>query len=332
MAAKKISMDRLRGVMNMGREADQSMGEHLHLSVLVDPESAMWLVHAIRDALVPERDAVVDVSALGGTLSVAGIDVGVVISGGSDDLVRNAIRYFAGARQHVIVVAQSSLDVPETNLPAKLGQYVQEAVSSEHGPLLERFANALLDSTEKDVSCAANFSFCRDVATARLVSRCAARNAFMGIADFIPGAGMPLMTMNQVNLSFDIAATHGRGLGIGRVPEVLSVISAGFAYRWASRLLLNVFPGLSLLIRCGLAYGGTLVTGRMLSSHFTETLPSQEPAVTVKAQVSVPDEPEAVDAPESKATRRRSLRRKAAAKEEPFQRSYITIGAGGVVA
>ena len=237
MCAKKISMDQLRGVVNMGREAEENMGEHLHLSVLVDPASADWMVEAVRDALVPERDAVVDVGMLGGPVTVADIDVGIIVSGGSDEVVRTAIRRFAGARQHVIVIAQTSLDVPDTQLPAKLGQYVQEAVSSEHGPLLERFANALLDSTDKDVSCAANFKFCRDVATARLVSRCAARNAFMGVADFIPGAGMPLMTMNQVNLGFDMAATYGKGLSIGRAPEVVVVVLAGFAYRSVARVV-----------------------------------------------------------------------------------------------
>ena len=317
MAAKKLSMDRLRGVVNMGREAEENMGEHLHISVLVDPNAAGWMVRAIRDALVPTRDAIVDVSELGGVPTVAGIDVGIVISGGSEESVRNAVRYFAGARQHVIVVAQSSLDVPETHLPAKLGQYVAEAVSSEHGPLLDRFANALLDATDKDVSCAANFEFCRDVATARLVSRCAARNAFMGVADFIPGAGMPLMTMNQLNLSFDIAATYGHGLSIGRAPEVATVVLAGFAYRWVGRILARVFPALSLLVRAGVAYGGTLVTGRMLSSHFTETIVLPRESVDVVAEVTVPDEPDEEEPADV---------------VETVRRVYYTIGPNGVVA
>ncbi len=318
MAAKKLSMDRLRGVVNMGREAEENMGEQLHLDVLVDPAAASWMVCAIRDALVPTRDAIVDVNELGVPPTAAGIDVGIVISGGSEELVRNAVRYFAGARQHVIVVAQSSLDVPETHLPAKLGQYVAEAVSSEHGPLLDRFANALLDATDKDVSCAANFVFCRDVATARLVSRCAARNAFMGVADFIPGAGMPLMTMNQLNLSFDIAATYGHGLSIGRAPEVATVILAGFAYRWAGRVLARLFPALSLLVRAGVAYGGTLVTGRMLASHFTETIVAPGRVVEVEAEVTVPEEDDDWDAPEPG--------------EEAVRRVYYTIGPDGVVA
>ena len=261
------------------------MGESIHISVYVDPQCPRWLALAVRDALVPERDARVDALPLVERPAVFGTDVGIIVAGHSEDLIRGAIRAFAGARQHVIVLAETSLDIPETHLPAKLGQFVQDVVASEHAPLIEKFANALLDSTEKDVSCAANFAFCREVATARLVSRVAARNALMGVADFIPGAGMPLMTMNQVNLGFDIAATYGHGLSIGRVPEVAVIIAAGLAYRGVARVLSRFLPALGLLIRIGVAYGGTLVTGRMMATHFTASLPSTKPASAIETEV-----------------------------------------------
>ncbi len=321
MAAKRLSMDRIRGVVNMGREAEENMEEHLHLSVLVDEAAPEWMVRTIRDALMPTRDALVDVRLLSGAPAVAGIDVGIVLSGGSDEYVRTAIRCFAGARQHVVVLAQSSLDIPETHLPSKLGQYVSEVVASEPEQLADKFAAALLDSTEKDVSCAANFEFCRQVATARLVSRCAARNAFMGVANFIPGAGMPLMTMNQVNLSFDIAATYGHGLSLGRAPEVISVILAGFAYRWIAHVAMRVAPGLGLLLRTGIAYGGTLVTGRMMSSHFTETLPSAEPPVSVVSRVE-----EIIESCKSNAGDGETQA------EEVPAKMYVTIGGDGNLA
>lgn len=281
--ANKLPMDQIRGVVNMGREAEESMGEGIHLSVLVDPTCPRWLAVAIRDVLVPERDARVEVSPVVPHPKTLGVDVGIIIAGRSESEVRSAIRTFAGARQHVVVVAESSLDIPETHMPAKLGQFVSDVVASEHGPLLERFAVALLDATDKDVSCAANFSFCRTAATAHLVSRCAAHNALMGIADFIPGAGMPLMTMNQINLGFDIAATYGKGLSLGRIPEVAVIIAAGLVYRGAARVLLRAVPALGLVIRAGLAYGGTLITGRMLSTHFMEGLPPADEIADAEA-------------------------------------------------
>ena len=320
MAAKRISMDRIRGVVNMGREAEENMGEKLHLAVYVDGACADWLACAVRDALMPERDALVDVSLINGAVAVEGIDVGIVLSGGSDEAVRTVIRCFAGARQQVVVVAESSLDVPETNLPSKLDQFISEVVASEPAQLCDRLANVLLDATDKDVSLAANFKFCRSVATARLVSRCAARNAFMGIADFIPGAGMPLMTMNEVNLSFDIAATYGHGLSIGRVPEVALVMCAGFAYRWVARIAMRLLPGLSFVLRPGLAYAGTLVTGRMLASHFSDRALPAEPGVTIDATVEPLDEEQPVRGGVDETD------------AQPRERAYITIANGSSVA
>lgn len=281
--AKKIAVDQLRGMVNMGREAEESMEADIHISIHVDPSAPRWLVLAIRDAFMPERDAKVDVNTLDDHPTVAGIDVGIIIAGRSEELIRGAIRSYAGVRQHVIVVAESSLEIPDTHMPAKLGQFVTDVVASEHGPLYDRLSNALLDSTDKDVSCAANFAFCRDVATARLVSRCAAQNALMGVLDFIPGAGMPLMSMNQVNLGFDVAATYGKGLSIARVPEVAVILAAGLVYRGVARTLMRGFPRLGIIIRAGLAYAGTLTTGRMLATHFAE---GQSPApIEVEATV-----------------------------------------------
>lgn len=283
--AKKIPVEKLRGVMNMGREAEESMEESFHLAIYVDNTCSRWLALAIRDAFAPERDARVDVFVLDGRPSVKGVDVGIVVAGRSAALVRGAIQSFAGARQHVIVAAESSLDIPETFMPAKLGQFVSPVVATEHGPMLERLAHALLNSTDKDVSCAANFAFCRDVATARLVSKVAARNAVMGFADFIPGAGMPLMTMNQLNMGFDIAATYGQGLSIARAPEVIIVIAAGLVYRGAARLMMSIAPPLGVIIKMGVAYGGTLVTGRMLSTHFNEGAGPARETLQVEAEV-----------------------------------------------
>ena len=166
-----------------------------------------------------------------------------------------------------------------------------DAVASERGPLRERLSAALLDSTDKDVSCAANFAFCREAATARLVSRVAARNVLMGLADFIPGGGMPLITTNQINMGFDIAASYGHGLTIGRVPEVIFIVAAGFVYRDVAKILTRAIPALGIITRIGIAYGGTLVTGRVLATHFSQELPPapddiQAPSKVVPAVVA----------------------------------------------
>ena len=266
---KNIPVDQVKGVISLGRESEESMDVPIHLSILVDKTAPSWLICTVRDAFVPERDAVVDVSAVSKSPVVFGIDVALVLCGSDEDMVRETVRTFAGTRHHVCMVAETSLDIPQIMLPSKMGQYVKTVVASEHGPLLERLATTILESTEKTVSFAANFAFFRETATARLVSKAAARNALMGVADFIPGAGMPLMTMNELNLAFDIAASHGQGLSPARIPEVIVVIAAGFVYRKFAHGLCRAIPSLSLVWKAGAAYAGTIVTGRVLADHFS---------------------------------------------------------------
>ena len=75
MAKKKIDVERLRGVVNMGREAEESMAESMIISVHVDPACPRWLALAVKAALVPERDAVVNVSSLVSYPTAADVDV-----------------------------------------------------------------------------------------------------------------------------------------------------------------------------------------------------------------------------------------------------------------
>ena len=266
---KNIPVDQLKGVINLGRESEESMDVPIHLAIHGDKTAPSWLVCAVRDAFVPERDAVVDVSEVSKSPAVFGIDVALVLCGSDEEMVRETVRHFAGTRHHVCMVAETALNIPQIMLPSKLGQYVKSVVASEAGPLLERLATTVLESTEKTVSFAANFAFFRETATARLVSKAAARNALMGVADFIPGAGLPLMTMNELNLAFDIAASFGQGLSVARIPEVIFVIAAGFVYRKFSSGLCRAIPSLSLVWHAGTDYAGTILTGRMLADHFS---------------------------------------------------------------
>ena len=90
--AKRIPVDQLRGVVNMGRVAEESMDENIRISVLVDTTCPRWLGIAIRDALVPERDAFVDVKEIVARPEVKGFDVGIIVAGRSDELVCDAMR------------------------------------------------------------------------------------------------------------------------------------------------------------------------------------------------------------------------------------------------
>ncbi len=55
----------------------------------------------------------------------------------------------------------------------------------------------------------------------------------LGVAIFIPGRGLPVLTLNQIRMVLRIAAAHGEALDKERAVEILTVVAAGSASgRW----------------------------------------------------------------------------------------------------
>ena len=94
-------------------------------------------------------------------------------------------------------------------------------------------------------------------------------------------------------LALDIAASYGKGLSAGRIPEVAGVVGAGFAYRALARTLLGLIPGAGWVLRAGLGFAGTVATGNAVKARFEAALPkeSDETALAVRPQSIEPAEP-----------------------------------------
>ena len=76
-------------------------------------------------------------------------------------------------------------------------------------------------------------------------------------AIFVPGADLPVLTLNQIRLVLRIAAAHGAS-STGRAgSELLGVVGAGFGFRALARELLQFVPVAGWAVKGGVAYGGT---------------------------------------------------------------------------
>ena len=76
------------------------------------------------------------------------------------------------------------------------------------------------------------------------------------------------MTLNQARLALDIAAINGQPLALGRIPEVLSAIGAGFGSRMFANKALGRIPLFGWLFQAGFGYLGTQATGLTLQRRF----------------------------------------------------------------
>jgi uncharacterized protein (DUF697 family) len=101
-----------------------------------------------------------------------------------------------------------------------------------------------------------------------IVKAFARENGAIGAAVFVPGADLPLLTLNQLRMVLRIAAAHGESLGRERGLEILSVTGAAFGFRAIARELAGLVPGPGWIYKGGVAYAGTRALGEAAIAYF----------------------------------------------------------------
>ncbi len=72
----------------------------------------------------------------------------------------------------------------------------------------------------------------------------------------IPGADMPIMTLNQAKMLLQIAAAYGQPMSTERVKELACVVGGAFALRNLARSVAGAVPVLGWAVRAGVGYAG----------------------------------------------------------------------------
>ncbi|MCL2606667.1 MAG: hypothetical protein FWD93_05240 [Coriobacteriia bacterium] len=116
---------------------------------------------------------------------------------------------------------------------------------------------------EHRMALAADFIFMRPALAAVTVNATARQNAIIAAAFFLPGADMPVMTLNQVKMVLQLAFIYGEELTLMRIAEAVVVVVSAYASRGAVRTLTEEASRfVSLPIKCAVAYGSTLALGK----------------------------------------------------------------------
>lgn len=277
MAKRGWTFARLIEVAGSGRDSLKGIDERLVVHVRVDPTCPRDLALEVKRALRAERPGgVVEVMDLDGACGAGAEqpDVALVLVGERD--AAHVISSYARAGVPVAVVVEGALDVPSLELPEQALALVGVVASSSPEALSEKLAAWLAGSVDKAIALAANFSFCREAVVDALIARCAAENAAVGAISLIPGSDLPIMCANQAMLALDIAAAYGRGLEPSRAAELAGVLGAGLMWRSVARSLVGLLPGVGMLLKAGVGYGGTLATGNALRMRFETGRPAAE--------------------------------------------------------
>ncbi len=78
---------------------------------------------------------------------------------------------------------------------------------------------------------------------------------------FVPGADLPVLTVNQLRLVLRICAAHGLDVDRQRLPEIAATVGAGVGFRAIARSVVGAIPVAGWIAQGALAYTGTRAIG-----------------------------------------------------------------------
>lgn len=120
----------------------------------------------------------------------------------------------------------------------------------------------------KRLALALALPFVRRPLSLEAVKMTAAQNAGVGLVLFIPGADMPVMTLNQAKMLLQVAAAYGQPMTAERVRELAAVVGGAFACRSVARNVAGLVPGLGWVVKAAVGYTGTLAMGHAAIDYF----------------------------------------------------------------
>lgn len=121
---------------------------------------------------------------------------------------------------------------------------------------------------DKDLAFAYSFAFVRRPLAIESITATALENGAIGLVPFLPGADMPIMTMNQIKMSLQIATAYGQEIDQERIKEIVAVIGGAFISRNIVRSITKFVPGVGWIVSGAMGFGATEVIGRALLEYF----------------------------------------------------------------
>ena len=154
-------------------------------------------------------------------------------------------------------------DVPEGAVePLKLDEVTAAQIDERMGDWIVAVCR------DKRLALSIAFPFMRRSLASDAVKLTSLQNAGIGLVPFIPGADLPLMTLNQAKMVMQIAAAYGHGMNKNRWKELLSVIGTAYLSRMLARELTEFIPVLGFVFRTGIAYGSTSALGYAVIAYY----------------------------------------------------------------
>ncbi|MBR2789173.1 MAG: hypothetical protein IKD70_00955 [Eggerthellaceae bacterium] len=262
----------LKSVLEAAKTVEEARNIPVGMCVIVDetaPESLLDMVEELLEPLSPGARVVYDELCKGSHSYDDTTDFVVIVAGGN-----RRVGWFADAVRAegipVAVVAASADFVAErareAGNPIPEGDVLDGTDAEKLAEAMGRWLIAV--GRKKKLAIAQAFACARRPLAVESIKATALQNAAVGGVVIIPGADMPVMTLNQIKMLLQIAAAFGEPMDIGRVKELAGVVAGGFLARTAARELLGLVPVGGWAIKGGIGYSATMAMGYAALNYF----------------------------------------------------------------
>ncbi len=302
----KLPID-VAAVINAATDLESARTTPVSVSVLIDDTAPGDVAAHVRTAFLGAGShARVTIGYFAGPAfePYSGDDMAVIVAGTSEDVGARAAAIRAAGVPVMVVTSLPSLvgdlasafgnPIPEGDLvapkaPASEQSDAAEADEEAGAPAnaaagvdtpiaIDDAAAASLDRRmgewvvaacrEKRLALALAFPFVRRPLSLEAVNATSLQNAGIGLVAFIPGADLPLMTLNQAKMLLQIAAAYGEPMSAARAKELAAVVAGGVACRNVAREVAGVVPGVGWAVKAAVGYAGTFAMGQAAVEYF----------------------------------------------------------------
>ena len=285
----------VKAVMDAVSDTEQARSKRIRVHLYIDPTAPDDLVNMTVAAYKTSADnaaVLVEGYPTDGRMPDALADMAVIVAGASEDTgmlaadlrslntpslvvtsLTSTVQYLAKESKYPLIsediVSPVRFDEgSDADATAKLTEPI--ALSTEDAERMRiEMGSWIVEVFEDSRLAFANaFPFVRRPLSLESVHATSVQNAGIGLVVVLPGADMPIMTLNQLKMLLQIAAAYNQPLTLTRAKEMLAVVGGAFGCRALARQLASVFPGIGWAIKAGIGYGGTAAMGHALIEYF----------------------------------------------------------------
>jgi uncharacterized protein (DUF697 family) len=201
---------------------------------------------------------------------VDGAALVVHVVDGERPSAEDAEAFRLAGRKNVPVLCILAGAEPEavTRVPYVLATDVIAVPSGEAAPVDTVLGRVAAELDDKAYALAGKLPAIRRLVAERIVEQFARQNGVLGAAVFIPGADLPVMTLNQIRMVLRLAGAYGEELDRERAVDILGVVGAGLGFRTVARQLVGVVPVAGWAVKGAIGYAGTKALGAAAIRYF----------------------------------------------------------------